>query len=125
LTGSINASFVLLLSLQTANIAGHTKKVVTAACLFLGYCVGNIAGPFFYRSDQAPVYTLGIWSMITAELIEVVIILLLRFLLQRENARRDKRDQDEDANQGHEAEDSQIMFADLTDRENPKFRYIY
>lgn len=26
LTGSINASFVLLLSLQTANIAGHTKN---------------------------------------------------------------------------------------------------
>ncbi|KAF3801999.1 putative transporter [Colletotrichum gloeosporioides] len=54
LTGSINASFVLLLSLQTANIAGHTKKVVTSACLFLGYCVGNIAGPFIYKSDQAP-----------------------------------------------------------------------
>ncbi|EXF80792.1 hypothetical protein CFIO01_01163 [Colletotrichum fioriniae PJ7] len=60
LTGSINASFVLLLSLQTANIAGHTKKVVTSACLFLGYCVGNIAGPFFYKSDQAPKYELGI-----------------------------------------------------------------
>ncbi|WYZ35856.1 hypothetical protein EsH8_X_000503 [Colletotrichum jinshuiense] len=61
LTGSINASFVLLLSLQTANIAGHTKKVVTSACLFLGYCVGNIAGPFFYKSNQAPKYELGIW----------------------------------------------------------------
>ena len=38
LTGPYNAGFVLILSLSTANIAGHTKKVVTNAVLFLGYC---------------------------------------------------------------------------------------
>lgn len=32
---------------------GHTKKVVTNAVLFLGYCTGNIAGPFFYKSEQS------------------------------------------------------------------------
>ena len=31
---------------------GHTKKVVTNAVLFLGYCTGNLAGPFFYKDDQ-------------------------------------------------------------------------
>jgi hypothetical protein len=31
---------------------GHTKKVVTNAVLFLGYCTGNIAGPFFYKTNQ-------------------------------------------------------------------------
>lgn len=34
---------------------GHTKKVVTNAVLFLGYCTGNIAGPFFYKDDQKSV----------------------------------------------------------------------
>lgn len=42
LTGSYNASMVLLLSLITANTAGHTKKVVTNAFAFLGYCVGKL-----------------------------------------------------------------------------------
>jgi cyanate permease len=42
LTGPYNAAFVLVLSLQTANTAGHTKKVVTNAVLFLGYCTGNV-----------------------------------------------------------------------------------
>jgi MFS family permease len=37
-TGPYNAAFILILSLQTANTAGHTKKVVTNAVLFLG-CV--------------------------------------------------------------------------------------
>ncbi|KAJ3940519.1 uncharacterized protein N0V96_009523 [Colletotrichum fioriniae] len=120
LTGSINASFVLLLSLQTANIAGHTKKVVTSACLFLGYCVGNIAGPFFYKSDQAPKYELGIWSMIVAHLLEVVVVIALRFLLKWENDRRDRM-------QGEVAEVDldATAFGDLTDRENLNFRYIY
>ncbi|KAJ3957521.1 hypothetical protein N0V92_005917 [Colletotrichum tropicale] len=120
LTGSINASFVLLLSLQTANIAGHTKKVVTSACLFLGYCVGNIAGPFFYKSDQAPKYELGIWSMIVAHLLEVVIVIALRFLLKWENERRD-RSQGEVA----EVDLDATAFGDLTDQENMNFRYIY
>lgn len=80
LTGPYNAAFVLVLSMQIANTAGenidqplpliitakviwdtdedgcktgHTKKVVTNAVLFLGYCTGNIAGPFFYKSDQS------------------------------------------------------------------------
>lgn len=71
LTGPYNAAFVLILSMQIANTAGmsslhehprslilflesgHTKKVVTNAVLFLGYCTGNIAGPFFYKSYQA------------------------------------------------------------------------
>lgn len=64
LTGPYNAAFVMILSLQIANTAGHTKKVVTNAVLFLGYCTGNIAGPFFYKTSQAPTYMLGIWSMI-------------------------------------------------------------
>ena len=38
LTGPYNAAFVLILSLSTANTAGHTKKVITNAVLFLGYC---------------------------------------------------------------------------------------
>lgn len=42
----------MILSMQIANTAGHTKKVVTNAVLFLGYCTGNLAGPFFYKDAQ-------------------------------------------------------------------------
>jgi MFS family permease len=130
LTGPYNAAFVMILSLQTANTAGHTKKVVTNACLFLGYCTGNIAGPFFYRNDQAPRYQLGIWSMIVSHLLEVVIILTLRVLLGRENKRRDKlqgigESEDEEVKLERERERDRTAFSDMTDRENLNFRYIY
>ncbi|KAJ9656982.1 hypothetical protein H2198_004582 [Neophaeococcomyces mojaviensis] len=131
LTGPYNAAFVLILSLQIANTAGHTKKVVTNAVLFLGYCTGNIAGPFFYKTSQAPGYKLGIWSMIVAHLLEACVICLFWFMLKNENKRRDRV-------QGHEgltAEElvekrkgegyERTAFEDLTDRENLNFRYIY
>lgn len=120
----------MILSLQTANTAGHTKKVVTNAVLFLGYCTGNIAGPFFYKSEQSPRYELGIWSMIVSHLLEVVVILSLRVLLSRENKRRDKVQgiggvESEDVKMDRERERDRTAFSDMTDRENLNFRYIY
>ena len=114
----------MILSLQIANTAGHTKKVVTNAVLFLGYCTGNIAGPFFYKTSQTPTYPLGIWSMIVSHLIEVVLILTFWWLMKRENGRRDRLQAAEEG--GLEGRDlDATAFGDLTDRENLNFRYIY
>jgi len=145
LTGPYNAAFVMVLSMSTANTAGHTKKVVTngssyphphpllspasltrpsPAVLFLGYCTGNIIGPFFYLASQAPRYQLGIWSMIVSHLIEAVLILTLRFILARENKRRDEVQSAMEG--GLEGRDlDATAFGDLTDKENLNFRYIY
>ncbi len=43
----------MIFSLIIANTAGHTKKVMTSAVLFLGYCTGNLSGPFFYKTTQS------------------------------------------------------------------------
>lgn len=128
LTGSYNASFVIILSILTGNIAGHTKKVITNAMIFLGVCAGNIAGPFFYKSEQAPVYSLGIWSMIVANFVEIALIIVLGFSLAWENRRRD-RVQDvargDDADYMRQLELDRSAFSDLTDKENLNFRYLY
>lgn len=124
LTGPYNAAFVMVLSLTTANTAGHTKKVLTNGILFLGYCTGNIIGPFFYLDSQSPQYELGIWSMIVSHLIEACIVLLLRLLLQLENRRRDKvQGAMEGGLEGRDLDAT--AFSDMTDRENLNFRYIY
>ncbi|KAF4308488.1 Major facilitator superfamily [Botryosphaeria dothidea] len=121
LTGPYNAAFVLILSLSIGNTAGHTKKVVTNACLFLGYCAGNIAGPFFFKTEQQPTYPLGIWSMIFCHLLEVVLVLCLRTMLSWENKKRDKK-----FGEGTTVQDlDATAFGDLTDWENENFRYVY
>jgi MFS family permease len=123
LTGPYNAAFVMILSMTTANVAGHTKKITVNAMLFLGYCAGNIAGPFFCKTDQAPAYPLGIWSIIVCHLLEICIVLLLRTLLMWENKRREA--QALEGGNGLEYELQETAFGDMTDRENVNFRYIY
>ncbi|KAI5799885.1 MFS allantoate transporter [Geopyxis carbonaria] len=119
LTGPYNASFVLILSLQIGNVAGHTKKVVTNAVLFLGYCIGNIAGPFFFKKSQSPTFSLGIAAMIFCHCAELITVLVLRNLLAWENRKRDK------LQEGIERDLDSTAFADMTDRENLNFRYVY
>lgn len=117
----------MLLSLTTSNIAGHTKKVVANAGVFIGYSIGNIAGPFFYKTSQAPTYSLGIWSMIVSHLLEVVVVGLLWILLRWENRRRDRLQGFSELNDGHTREEEldNTAFSDLTDKENLDFRYVY
>ncbi|ROW00904.1 hypothetical protein VPNG_08256 [Cytospora leucostoma] len=120
LTGPYNAAFVLVLSLVTANTAGHTKKVITNAVIFLGYCIGNIAGPFFFETDQQPEYPLGMWSMIFCHLAEPAIVIVFRVILSLENKRRDRK-----SSSTAELGLDDTAFNDMTDWENPNFRYVY
>jgi hypothetical protein len=48
--------FSMSLTIVSSNIAGYTKKQVTGALLFTGYCVGNIIGPQTFKDSEAPGY---------------------------------------------------------------------
>lgn len=44
------------LSLVSSNVAGFTKRSVISSMIFVAYCAGNIVGPQFYYSSEAPTY---------------------------------------------------------------------
>jgi hypothetical protein len=48
--------FSMSLTMVSSNVAGYTKKQVTGALLFTGYCVGNIIGPQTFKESEAPGY---------------------------------------------------------------------
>lgn len=120
LTGSYQASFVLSLSLITSNTGGQSKKMIVSGMIWLGACVGNIAGPFFYKSEQAPGYKLGIGSLLVANCIELGIFVVLRFVYVWENKRKVAARE-----RGEGADASETAFANLTDGQNPNFEYVY
>lgn len=41
------------LTMISSNVAGSTKKQLTSAILFTGYCVGNIIGPQTFLDSEA------------------------------------------------------------------------
>lgn len=94
--------------------------MIVSGMIWFGACIGNIAGPFFYRKDQAPSYQLGIGSLLTANCVEVVILFALRYAFIWENKKKEKQ-----RTQLGDVEINATAFTDMTDKENPNFVYVY
>lgn len=68
LVSVFGAGWPLSLSLVSSNFAGFTKKSTVTAILFIGYCVGNIAGPQLFKTNEAPKYLVRDLSLISVGL---------------------------------------------------------
>ncbi|KAI1215175.1 MFS general substrate transporter [Annulohypoxylon truncatum] len=128
LTGSYQAAFVISLSLATSNTGGQSKKMIVAAMIWFGNCLGNIVSPFFYISSQAPTYHLGIGSLLVANFLEFLLFFVFRYAFIFENRKKEKiraqlRETGVDTNSAEWL--NATAFQNLTDKENPNFVYVY
>ncbi|KAF8553844.1 MFS general substrate transporter [Imleria badia] len=125
--------FVLSLSWLNNVTAGHTKRVTTNAIMLSAYCIGNAAGPFMWQAQYKPRNRIP-WVIIgICYLICAFLLLVIRWMLARENARRDAEpiEEEEEFFIEKESEDGTRVqvkvdkaFMDLTDRQNREFRYV-
>lgn len=97
--------------------------MTATAFVFLGYCIGNIVGPHAFLGEEAPIYPTGCKMMIGCAVGQIVIAMVLRSLLIWRNKTRDN----EAAAAGIDVDDfnDDDVLNDLTDFENPRFRYVY
>lgn len=110
---------ICCLSSIASNVAGHTKKVTVNAVFLVGYCVGNLIGPQTFIESQEPDYVGAKIAMVVSVIAMVVFVVALWVSMEIDNRVKDK------SNQGAEEveEIDNKEFADLTDKENPLFRY--
>jgi MFS transporter, ACS family, allantoate permease len=86
--------FVMLLAWMSSVTAGHTKRITTNTIMLCAYCIGNAVGPQMWKEQYKPRYHVP-WSIISACYIALpAIMFLLRWMLKRENARRDAEPRD-------------------------------
>jgi ACS family allantoate permease-like MFS transporter len=111
--------YIVSLGINTANTAGHTKKVTVNALIFIAYCVSNIIAPQFFKSNQAPLYPLGMGAVLGSYVLAMITIVMYAAYCWRENRRRDRIDADK-GGRVHADTD----FRDLTDKQNIHFRYV-
>lgn len=109
-------AFICVLASVSANTLGYTKKWTVSSINLVGYSVGNLVGPKTF--DKKP-YTGAKIAMVVCYGACLVILAALYFLNYRENMRRDKL-----ARETEQPQIENIEFADLTDFENPHFRYV-
>lgn len=100
--------------------------MIVSGMIWFGACIGNIASPFFYRSEQAPSYHLGIGSLLVSNCIEVALFFVFRYSFMWENKRKEKQREALRA-AGNSVTDvlNATAFTDMTDKENPNFEYVY
>jgi len=109
------ASVPAMLSWFTTNIGGHTKRgVATAVIISFGNIGGAIGGQIYRANDAAGGYVRGHAICCGMMMASCVVILIMKYLLIRENKRRDNLTPEEFAK---EAEGE-----DLCDH-HPGFRY--
>lgn len=110
-------SYIGMISSISSNTAGRTKKSIASAMLLIGYCVGNLVGPQTFKPSEMPIYQSAKIAMAVCSSIAMglqVALLVINFLANKKRDREGKTLPPEIQN---------AEFADLTDFENPEFRY--
>ncbi|CAO1613024.1 unnamed protein product [Sympodiomycopsis kandeliae] len=134
------AGFVISLSWCSAANAGTTKRITANAITLVGYCIGNLVGPYIWRSQYSPMNTLPWGVVLVSYFATIPIAWALHFIMATRNNKRDamqsvehhdnkvpvrlhsEHDQEKHAH-ASSPEQLDTAFMDLTDRQNINFRY--
>lgn len=117
--------FSMSLTMISSNVAGYTKKQVTGAILFIGYCVGNIIGPQTFVTSEKPGYHSAYIAMLIGYSMKLSMVVLLYIYMWRSNTSRDAEQaacgvlSDEEERAAIES-----GMQDQTEIDNKGFRYI-
>ncbi|KAK5119818.1 hypothetical protein LTR85_007144 [Meristemomyces frigidus] len=116
--------FSMSLTMVSSNVAGYTKKQLTAAILFTGYCVGNIIGPQTFKTSEAPYYHSAYIAMLVGYSVKLLMVVVLYVYMWSANKKRD-RAMVAQGTLSDEEEKAAIErgMLDTTELDNPGFRY--
>jgi hypothetical protein len=139
LLGLSTAGFVMVLGWIPCVVSGHTKKLACNALFLIGYSVGQILATQFWKQQYRP-RNIVPWSIVmTTYALDILMVYGIRLYLQAENRRRDR--ELEASGKPYEKygiievpnpekpgemikQKVDINLLDLTDWENPAFRYV-
>lgn len=74
----IPASYAIMLSLISSNVAGSSKRLTSTGMSFVVFCIGNIVSPQLFRATEAPRYQTGTRGMLVAISLCQALTVLLR-----------------------------------------------
>jgi len=127
-TSCQSVGFALSMVMVSANVGGFTKRQITTVFIFVGYCIGNIAGPHTLLDSEAGIgYPTATKAMMAGYVVKAACHLALGLYMWYENRRRDKAEEkagtlvpeNERARLAEEA-----GMSDVTEFDNRWFRYV-
>jgi hypothetical protein len=111
-------------TLIPSNVAGRTKKTVISSATFVGYCVGNMVGAQIFDDKDKPRYVPGTIGACACFGLQFVLIVVWRGYYMWQNRRRDRAAEASGVSKEEQERVGREMGErDMTDLENPHFRY--
>ncbi|KFY12033.1 hypothetical protein V492_04134 [Pseudogymnoascus sp. VKM F-4246] len=124
LVNTITGTLTVIYQWTMSNISGHTKRSIAAALVAGSFSIGNIIGPQTFQARDSPEYhPAKIAVMATQGSGALVAIVLFQYYVWA-NKQKDKR-QAINGGLASSTGDEKILWENLTDKENPNFRYVY
>ncbi|KAK7439852.1 hypothetical protein VKT23_017424 [Stygiomarasmius scandens] len=112
----------------SANVGGFTKRQVTTAVTFIGYCIGNIAGPHvLIDSEKELGYPTATKAMMAGYTIKTGCHVLLGLYMWYENRRKDllvKQEGKVVPEEERKRLAEEAGMNDVTENDNIWFRYV-
>ncbi|CAG8948783.1 hypothetical protein HYFRA_00001905 [Hymenoscyphus fraxineus] len=115
-----NLGFSMSLTMISSNVAGYTKKQLTAALIFIGWCIGNIAGPQTFIEGEQPEYKTAYRAMLIGYSIKLAMVFVLYAYMVWFNRKRDREQALAPLN---EKDAIEMGMHDATEFDNKAFRY--
>ncbi|KAI8656046.1 MFS domain-containing protein [Fusarium keratoplasticum] len=92
LLSSGSAAMPLNMALVQSNYRGVTKKTIITVMLFIAYCIGNTAGPHFFRESEDPLYETAFKAIMVCYSLAIICAAALRVYLGRLNTKRTREE---------------------------------
>ena len=121
LVNAVVANTSILFGWAAANVAGSTKRSLCLALVNASFGVGSIVGPQTFQAKDAPQYYPAKVTLLATQAAAAFFATVLFGYYKWENSRRNKKG----AAAGMELESTEQDWSNLTDKENPSFRYVY
>jgi len=115
---------IIIYQLAMSNIAGHTKRAVSAVVVAGCLGIGNIIGPQTFRAKDAPEYHSAkvIVLAVQSAGASVTAVLFLYYVWANKQKERRQRILEREGVAMNTTADT---WGNLTDKQNPEFRYVY
>ena len=84
-----------------------------------------MAAPQIFQASDAPRYINGFTAHMVIYGVYVGLVLVTRAILMRRNAKKEREMRESVLASRGEAISHDLAFQDLTDQENPNFRYVF
>ena len=126
------APLALIYALVGANTQGYTKRVTASSAIAVAFSIANIIGPLTFQAKDSPEYLPARVTVFVVCGASIVVTIGLRLLYGARNRRTAAaREQTGELGSGSSSsgggggDSSAVEVRDMTDRENPVFRYVY